>query len=42
MKSGEMVLAGDANQIRESNQMTLVDLYKKVYGWGGMGYAQTY
>lgn len=33
MKNGQMVLAGDANRLREVNQTTLVGLYRQVYGW---------
>ena len=39
MKSGKMVLAGDANELRRANGKSLVDLYKEVYGWG-IPYAQ--
>ncbi len=34
MKSGKLVLAGDANELRKANGKSLVDLYKEVYGWG--------
>lgn len=42
MKNGSLVLAGDADKLRETNQKSLVELYKEVYGWGGATYAQTY
>ncbi len=35
MKYGKMLLAGDADKLREANQKTLVELYKEVYGYGG-------
>lgn len=42
MKNGQVVLAGDADKMREANQKSLVELYREVYGWGGMPYVQTY
>ena len=34
MKNGKLVLAGDANKLRETNKKSLVELYRDVYGWG--------
>lgn len=42
MKNGSLVLAGDADKLRQVNQKSLVELYKEVYGWGGAPYAQAY
>lgn len=42
MKNGKLVLAGDADKLRSANQKSLVELYKEVYGWGGMPYVQAY
>ena len=42
MKNGRLVLAGDADKLRNTNQKSLVELYKEVYGWGGMPYVQAY
>lgn len=36
MKKGKLVVAGDADKIRTSNNMNLVELYKAVYGVGGL------
>ena len=42
MKNGQLVLAGDADKLRDANQKSLVELYKEVYGWGGAPYAKAY
>ncbi len=42
MKQGKMILAGDANKMRQANQKSLVQLYKEVYGFGGVPYATPY
>lgn len=42
MKNGKLVLAGDADKLRAANNKSLVQLYREVYGWGGMPYAQAY
>lgn len=36
MKYGKLLVAGDSHKIRETNQMSLVELYKAIYGVGGM------
>ncbi len=36
MKYGNLVLDGEVEQIRQANNMTLVELYKTVYGVGGV------
>lgn len=42
MKNGQLVLAGDADKLRDANRKSLVELYKEVYGWGGAPYAKAY
>ena len=42
MKNGQLVLAGDADKLRDANRKSLVELYKEVYGWGGVPYAKAY
>ena len=34
IKDGELVLAGDANALREKHGMSIVDMYMKIYGEG--------
>ena len=42
MKNGQLVLAGDADKLRDANRKSLVELYKEVYGWGGAPYVKAY
>ena len=34
IRDGELVLAGDANELREKHGMSIVDMYMKIYGEG--------